>query len=46
MANLQGSTLTYSIDHMVLVEGKPSTIIPMSGLRPVNKGGNPEYLSQ
>ena len=44
--NQQRSTLTYSIDHMVLVEGKRSEIIPMSGHRLENKGGNPEYLCQ
>lgn len=45
MVNLQPSTLTLCSEHeIVKFEGKGSTIIPMSGYRLENKGGNPEYL--
>lgn len=46
LANLQPSTLTYPTDHVVLVEGKGSTTIPIQGNELENKGGNPEYSLQ
>ena len=44
MEALQPSTLTLSVDHTVLVEGKGSTTRFKSSYRQENKGGNPEYL--
>ena len=40
---VQPSTLTYPVDHTVLVEGEGSTTRFMSSYGLENKGGNPEY---